>query len=127
MVSLMVLSHSAKIAQGIKELAGEVSGGAEIYAVGGSKAGTLGSDFDRIFETLVCAAGKGDVIVLADMGSSLLTAETAIDALEEELQAKVHLSNAALVEGSVLAAVSMAGGLGAEEIMAQLEEFKLEK
>ncbi len=127
MVSLMVLSHSKKIADGIKELAEEVSGGSEIYAVGGSKAGTLGSDYDRIQEALLSATDKGDVIVLADMGSSILTVETAIDAMDEERQSRIHLSSAALVEGSVLTAVSISAGLSVDDIFVQLEDLKLEK
>lgn len=127
MVSLMLVSHSRKIAEGVKELSEEVSGGAPVIAVGGTKAGTLGSDFDAIFEQLEAATAKGEVIILADMGSSLLTVETAIDALDDDRKANVHLSPAALVEGSVMAAVSMAGGLGVAEILEQLEEFRLSK
>ena len=41
MVSLMLLSHSRKIAEGVKELAEEVSGGAPVIAVGGTKAARL--------------------------------------------------------------------------------------
>ncbi|MEA4969036.1 MAG: dihydroxyacetone kinase phosphoryl donor subunit DhaM [Candidatus Pelethousia sp.] len=127
MVSLMLLSHSRKIAEGVKELCEEVSGGAQVIAVGGTKAGTLGSDFDAIFAQLEMATAKGEVIILADMGSSLLTAETAIDALDDNRKANVHLSPAALVEGGVMAAVSLAGGLDAAEVLEQLEEFRLSK
>ena len=127
MVSLLIVSHSKKIAEGVKELAGEVSGGANIYAIGGSKAGTLGSDYDSILEALTSAVGRGDVIVLADMGSSVLTVETAIDAMDEKDQSRIHVSAAALVEGSVLAAVSIAGGAGLDEVLSQLEEFNLDK
>lgn len=127
MVSLVIVSHSKKIAEGVKELASEVSGGANIYAIGGSKAGTLGSDYDSIVQALSDAASQGDVIVLADMGSSVLTVETALDAMDEKSQHRIHVSAAALVEGSVLAAVSIAGGAGLDEILSQLEEFDLDK
>ena len=56
-----------------------------------------------------------------------MTAETAIDALDDDRKANVHLSPAALVEGSVMAAVSLAGGLSVSEILEQLEEFRLSK
>lgn len=127
MVSLLLLSHSRKLAEGLKELAEEVSGGAPVQSVGGTKAGTLGSDFDAIYAALVEATAQGEVIVLADMGSSLLTAETAIDALDDDKKSSVYLSSAALVEGGVMAAVSLAGGLGVQEILEQLEEFRLSK
>ncbi len=127
MVSLMVLSHSKKIVEGIQELAGEMSGGTEIFAVGGAKAGGLGSDFDATLEAMSAGVAKGDLIVLADMGSTRMTAEMALETLSEEDQKKVHFSNAAIVEGAVLAAVSIAGEMGVEDILEQLKDFDLDK
>lgn len=127
MVSLLVLSHSKKLAEGVKELAGEMSGGASIYAVGGTKEGALGSDFDATFAALSEAADKGEVIVLADMGSTRMTAQMALEALDEDAQKRVYPNDAALVEGSVLAAVSMAAGMEAADILEQLKDFKLDK
>jgi PTS hybrid protein len=126
-VTLMLLSHSPKIAEGIKDLAGEVAGEAPIIAIGGTNDGRLGSDFDRIYAAMSEAAEKGDVVVLSDMGSSALTAETARDALDEPLQQKVFLCSAALVEGGVAAAVSAKNSETAAEVLEDLKEYLLDK
>lgn len=127
MVTLMILSHSPKIAEGIKDLALEMAEGAEIVAVGGTNDGRLGADFDATLTAMQAAAEKGEVLVLADLGSTRMTAQMAMETLEEELQGKVHLNDAALVEGSIIAAISIAAGLDAEPVIEQLKSFQLHK
>lgn len=127
MISLVILSHSPKIAEGVMDLAQEMVGEAPIYAVGGTNAGTLGADFDATFQVLDESSIAGDVIVLADMGSTRMTAQMAIEALSAEQQARITLSNAAVVEGAVVAAVSIGGGLSCEMVLEQLQEFELNK
>lgn len=127
MVSLLILSHSPKIAEGIRDLALEMAGEAPIRAIGGTKDGTLGADFDATLAALEEATAKGDVIAMADLGSTRMTVQMALESLPEEQQAKVHLSDAAIVEGGVVAAVAMGAGLDAASILEQLEEFVLNK
>lgn len=127
MVSLVVLSHSRQIAQGVLELTHEIAGEARVHAIGGTKAGTLGADFDAALAILSSAAAEGEVIVLTDLGSTWMTAEMAIEALQPEQRGKVHLSSAALVEGAIAAAASIAAGFSAEGVLEQLEPLKLPK
>ena len=127
MVSLILLSHSPKIVEGIKDLAFEMGGDTNVIPIGGSKAGTLGADYDRILAAMNEAAAKGEVIVLADLGSAQLTGQMAQEALPAALRERVFLSNAALVEGGVVAAVGIASGQSAEKTLAQLEEYTLPK
>lgn len=127
MVTLLLLSHSPKIVEGIRDLAMEMAAEANIVPIGGTKAGTLGSDFDRTFEAMDKAARAGEVVVIADLGSAKSTGEMAQEALDPELQSRVFLSDAALVEGAISAAVSIAGGLSAERVLAELEDYRLEK
>lgn len=127
MVSLMVLSHSASIARGLRELALEMAGAVTIYAVGGTKAGTLGSDFDATLELLEKAASEGDVIVLADMGSTRMTFQMAFEALTSEQQNHVYPFDAALVEGAVVAAVAIGAEMPVDAVLNQLEDYKLNK
>jgi dihydroxyacetone kinase DhaKLM complex PTS-EIIA-like component DhaM len=105
----------------------EMAAEANIVPIGGTKAGTLGSDFDRTFEAMDKAARAGEVVVIADLGSAKSTGEMAQEALDPELQSRVFLSDAALVEGAISAAVSIAGGLSAERVLAELEDYRLEK
>ena len=127
MVSLLLLSHSPKIVEGAKDLALEMGGDANIITVGGTKAGTLGADYDSIFAAMTEAAEQGEVVVLADLGSARLTGQMAKEALDDNLQERVYLCDAALVEGALVAAISIASGQTAEETLDQLQEYLLPK
>ena len=127
MVSLLLLSHSPKIVEGAKDLALEMGGDANIITVGGTKAGTLGADYDSIFAAMTEAAEQGEVVVLADLGSARLTGQMAREALEDSLQERVYLCDAALVEGALVAAITIAAGQTAEETLDQLQEYLLPK
>ncbi|GHU12305.1 hypothetical protein FACS1894161_0240 [Spirochaetia bacterium] len=127
MVSLMLLSHSPKIAEGTKDLALQMAADANIIAVGGTNAGTLGADYDRIYAAMEEAVKQGEVVVLADLGSARLTGQMAREALDETLQERVYLSDAALVEGAVAAAVAVGAGQSAAEVLDQIQEFLLPK
>jgi len=127
MVSLLLLSHSPDIVGGIKDLAMEMGGEANIITVGGTKAGTLGADYDKTFAAMKEAAEKGEVVVLTDFGSTKLTGQMAQEALDGELQKRVFFCDAALVEGAVIAAIAIAAGQSAEEVLSQLQEYLLPK
>jgi dihydroxyacetone kinase phosphotransfer subunit len=127
MVSLLLLSHSAKIVEGTRDVALQMAGEAEIAVVGGTKDGSLGADFDETLETLRKLTQKGEVIVLADLGSARMTGQMAAEALEGELQNRVHLCDAALVEGGLVAAIAIAAGQDAEAVLGQLQEYVLNK
>jgi len=127
MVSLLLISHSPKIVEGARDLALEMGGDANIIGVGGTKAGTLGADYDRTYAAMSEAAEQGEVIVLADLGSARLTGQMAKEALDSSLQEKVYLCDAAIVEGALIAAISIASGQTAQETLDQLQEFLLPK
>jgi PTS hybrid protein len=127
MVSPMLLSHSQKVVDGARDIACEMAGGAAVIPVGGTKDGGLGTDFDRIFDEMQKAAAAGQVVVLADLGSARLCGESARDALPADVQENVHLSDAAIVEGALVAAVSIAAGCDAPAVLADIQEFVLPK
>jgi PTS hybrid protein len=127
MVSLLLLSHSPKIAEGTRELALQMAADANIIAIGGTNAGTLGADYDRIYAAMEEAAKQGEVVVLADLGSARLTGQMARESLDADLRERIFLCDAALVEGSVAAAVSIAAGQNVACALEQMEEFVLPK
>ncbi|MCL2127581.1 MAG: dihydroxyacetone kinase phosphoryl donor subunit DhaM [Treponema sp.] len=127
MVSLLLLSHSPKIVEGARDLAFQMGGEANIIPVGGTKAGDLGADYDRIFSAMQEAAEQGEVVVLADLGSARLTGQMARDALDPALQEKVFPCDAALVEGALIAAIAISAGQSAKETLEQLQDYLLPK
>lgn len=123
MVGLVIVSHSRSLAEGVVELAQQmVRNYRGLYSAGGMEDGTLGTDAIRILETLR-EANEGDgVAVLADMGSGVLSAETAIELLEGEFP--VRIADAPLVEGAVSAAVEASCGASLDEVIRAAEDAK---
>lgn len=120
-VGLVVVSHSARIAAGVVELAGQMAGDVMIVAAGGTDDGGIGTSFDLVTAGLE-AAGSGDgVVVLCDLGSAVLTAETALDLLDDDARSRVRIADAPIVEGSVAAAVAAQAGDDLDAVLAAAE------
>jgi PTS hybrid protein len=115
MVSLLIVSHSAQLAAGVKEFAEQVAGGkVQIADAGGAADGSLGTSVDRIQARLQQVASADGTLVLVDLGSAVLSVEMAIEALGI---GRVQISNAPLVEGAYLAAIEASdAGSGLEQV-----------
>src|SRR6266566_5288541 len=75
-------------------------------AGGLAEEGALGTDAVRVMEAIGRADSGDGVLVLMDLGSAVLSAETALDFLTPEQRESVLLCEAPLVEGAVAAAVA---------------------
>src|SRR4029450_8213524 len=109
MVGIVLVSHSATLAAGVRELAAEMAGpDARREPAGGIEAPepALGTDAVRVAEAIARADSGDGVLVLMDLGSAVLSAETALDLLTAEQRGRVVLCEAPLVEGAVAAAVA---------------------
>ncbi len=119
MVGLVLVSHSRPLAEAVGELLRRVvsaelpltcSGG-----VGDDRA-VLGTDAIEIQEAISTVYSDDGVLVLMDMGSAILSAETAKEFLNAEQQEKVRLTSAPLVEGGIAAAVQAQMGASLDEV-----------
>ena len=116
-VSLVVVSHSAKLAEGVVELAGQMTQGKiAIAAAGGANDGTLGTSVERILAALEQVAGKEGTLVLLDLGSAVMATEMAVEQFTQSGEHRVTISPAPLVEGAVIAAVEASIGNSLEEV-----------
>ena len=106
-VSIVVVSHSAKIADGAIELAAQMAPGVVLLAAGGTDDGRIGTSLDKVLAALE-QAGVDGALVLTDLGSAVMTAESALEFLGDP--EGVLLADAPLVEGLVAAAVAAQGG-----------------
>lgn len=111
LVGIVVVSHSARIAEGIVELAAQMAGpNLRIVAAGGSVDGSLGTDAARVASAIVEADAGAGVLVLADLGSAVLAARTALELLDDGRTGHVQISGGPIVEGAVVAAVQASVG-----------------
>ena len=121
MVGIVIVSHSCKIAEGVRELAVQVAASTgRIVAAGGMADGEIGTDAVRISEAIQAANDGDGVVVLADLGSGIMSAETAMELLEDA-GIDVRLADAPIVEGAVAASVEAACGSGIEEVIRAAE------
>ncbi len=124
MIGFVAVSHSAQLAQGVCELAGQAAQGkVRLAAAGGSAdpANPIGTDAGKVVEAIESVYSEDGVLVFMDLGSAVLSAETALELLEKSKRARVHLCSAPLVEGMVAAVSQAAAGAGLEEIVREAQ------
>ncbi|MBQ7200942.1 MAG: PTS-dependent dihydroxyacetone kinase phosphotransferase subunit DhaM [Eubacterium sp.] len=127
MVGIVIVSHSSKIAEGVKDLALQVStSSVKIIAAGGMSDGEIGTDAVRISDAIREADNGDGVVVLADIGSSIMSTETAFEFLEGEA-IDVRLADAPIVEGSIAAAVEVTCGGSIDDVVRTAEQARTEK
>ncbi|MGU3408716.1 dihydroxyacetone kinase phosphoryl donor subunit DhaM [Microbacterium sp. M1A1_1b] len=117
-VGILVVSHSAAIASGTVELARQMAADVPLVAAGGTDDGGIGTSFDAITAGIDELASADAVVVLCDLGSAYLTTDTALDFLDDDLRARVHVSDAPVVEGTVAAAVAAQTGGDVQAVLA---------
>jgi multiphosphoryl transfer protein len=122
MVGIVIVSHSATLAAGVREVAAEMAGpDVRLEPAGGIGAPepALGTDATRVAEAIARADSGDGVLVLMDLGSAVLSAETALELLTDEQRERVLLCEAPLVEGAVAAAVAARLGSSLQEVAAE--------
>ena len=122
MVGIVLVSHSSELALGLAALAGQVAGPeVRIEAAGGDPAGGLGTSGDTVRKAIERADSGEGVVVLADLGSSILTVR---HLLEESGNGHVRLADAPLVEGAVAAAITASVGQALDLVLKAAEEAR---
>jgi phosphoenolpyruvate-protein phosphotransferase/dihydroxyacetone kinase phosphotransfer subunit len=122
LVGIVLVSHSYALARAAVALAAEMLHGrpVPIAVAAGLDEVTFGTDAVRIKEAIQEVDNPAGVVVLMDLGSAVLSAELALDLIDDpEVRERVVLSAAPLIEGLVVAAVAAAGGAGRKEVAAE--------
>ncbi|WP_151481874.1 dihydroxyacetone kinase phosphoryl donor subunit DhaM [Streptomyces albicerus] len=107
-VGIVLVSHSAELAAGLRLLVEQIgSDTVPLATAGGTDDGRIGTSYDLVLAA-ICDADRGaGVVVLPDLGSSVLTARTV---LEDHPRPDVLIVDAPFVEGAVAAVVTAASG-----------------
>ncbi len=121
MVGIVVVSHSEKLAESIVDLTKMMADGAHIAAAGGLEDGSFGTSYERIKAAIDQVYSEDGVVVLMDMGSSVMTTEMVLDEYDS---AKVRMADAPVVESAVAASVSAMCGSDLETILEEIEDVK---
>jgi phosphoenolpyruvate---glycerone phosphotransferase subunit DhaM len=121
-VGIVVVSHSADLAEGLAALASQMAGpDVRIEPAGGLPDGSLGTDEDRV-RTAIRAADQGSgVVILGDLGSAILTVR---HVLERHANGHVRLADAPIVEGAIAAAVTASANMPLEDVVRSAEDAR---
>jgi PTS hybrid protein len=113
-IGIVLVSHSLGLATGLAELLAEIgSRDVPVALAAGTADGRLGTSPDlarEAMEKVADTSGVTGVVVLADLGSAVLSVKVALEALEPQVAAQVVVVDAPFVEGGVAAAVTAASG-----------------
>ncbi|MGW2212725.1 PTS-dependent dihydroxyacetone kinase phosphotransferase subunit DhaM [Streptomyces sp. NPDC001781] len=123
-VGIVLVSHSAQVAEAVAGLAKALAGGATevpVAAAGGTEGGGFGTSAELISAAAAAVDQGAGVAVLTDLGSAVLTVK-ALLAEGDELPADSRLVDAPLVEGAVAAVVTAATGADLDAVTAAAGE-----
>ncbi len=124
MVGLVLVSHSALLVAGLKALVEQLAPTGVVVEVAGGAGDSLGTDAAAVAEAIRRAQRGDGVAVLMDLGSAVLSAETALELLGDEGPGRVVLCDAPLVEGAVAAGVEASLGSSLEEVRRAAERAR---
>ena len=124
MVGFVIVSHSAKLAEGVADLARMMAKKAPIAAAGGLEDGSFGTSFEKISNAVDQVYSDDGAILIMDMGSAVMTAEMVTESMEGR---RLALADCPVAEGAVTAAVDAEAGMSLEEILADLEQVGTQK
>jgi phosphoenolpyruvate---glycerone phosphotransferase subunit DhaM len=123
-VGIVLVSHSAALAEGTAELAGQIGGGTvTIATAGGTDDGRIGTSIAKVERALRLADGGVGVVILPDLGSSVLTVR-ALLAEPGDLPEPIAVADAPFVEGAVAATVTAAAGGDIKAVLGAAEEAR---
>lgn len=109
-VGIVFVSHSAELAAGVAELARQMAGSVALVPAGGTDEGGIGTSFAKVSAAVAEAQSGAGAVVVSDLGSALLTAETVLDMLPDAERASVAVVDVPFVEGGIAAAVEAESG-----------------
>ena len=119
MVGFVIVSHSAKLAEGVVDLARMMAKTAPMAAAGGLEDGSFGTSFEKISNAIDEVYSDDGVILLMDMGSAVMTTEMVIESMDGRTLA---MADCPVAEGAVTGSLDAEAGMTLEEILADLEQ-----
>jgi PTS hybrid protein len=121
-VGIVVVSHSERLALGVQELLTQLGvTESAVAAAGGAEHGGVGTSAARVAAGIERVDAGSGVVILADLGSAVLTARLVLDDAGRD---DLRLVDAPLVEGAVAAAVTAAGGGDLAAVVGAAEEAR---
>ncbi len=127
MVTIILVSHSRKITDGLKEMIEEMTGNFDsitIISAGGTEDGRLGTDPVNLVNEIENSANMDNIYLFADIGSAVMSIETALELIEDDqLRDKCVYIDAPLVEGAFVGAVKCMSDASKDAVVAEVSKL----
>ena len=125
MVGMVIVSHMVSIADGVRDMAQKMAPKVKIIAAGGAPDGSFGTDSAKICKAIEEADnGTDGVVVITDVGSSVISAGLAIEGLPMALHRRVRVADAPILEGAVAAAAEAGKNSDVDTVLKAAEAAK---
>jgi phosphoenolpyruvate---glycerone phosphotransferase subunit DhaM len=122
LVGIVLVSHSEQLGRGLRELLLQIgTDQLPVEVAGGTDDGGIGTSYERITAAIARADHGAGVLLLADLGSAVLTARTV---LADHPDGPVELVDAPFVEGAVAAAAVASTGADLATVAAAATEAR---
>lgn len=116
-VGIVLVSHSAKVVEGVKEIIRQVITDVPIETAGGTDDEAIGTSVEKISAAIERAGQSHGVLLFYDLGSAKMNAELACEVTGKQ---NVIIAEAPLLEGAYVAAVEASIGKNIAEIVHNL-------
>lgn len=125
MTSLILVSHSHLITDGLKALVTEMTSDEEkltIYSCGGTDDNRIGTDPIKVLTAIEASSDSEYIYLIGDIGSGLMSIDMVLDLVDEStLKEKCHVINGPLVEGAFVIGVQTMIDPTPEAVLAQID------
>ena len=115
-LGITLVSHVSDIAEGLPKLLKQVAKDVPITTAGGTNDGDIGTSMEKIM-TAFSENDADEILAFYDLGSAKMNLEMAMEMSDK----KVHLYNAAFIEGAYTAASLIQAGVSLHDIEKQLK------
>ncbi|MFB4167872.1 dihydroxyacetone kinase phosphoryl donor subunit DhaM [Virgibacillus sp. JSM 102003] len=120
-VGIVLISHSNKVAEGIKDIIRQVIKEVPIEIAGGTDENDIGTSIEKIQLAIDRANSGNGVLLFYDIGSAKMNAEVALEMTEID---DIKIIEAPLLEGAYVAAVESGMGKDLNDVYyAIMKEF----
>ena len=121
MFSIVIVSHSQKLAEGVVEVAKMMAHNVAVIAAGGNENGELGTSYEKIAAAINEVYTDDGTAILMDMGSAVMTAEIVLESMDERRLKRI---DAPIVEGAILAAIEAAAETSLEDLPEKMQQAR---
>ena len=124
-VAIVLFSHAHELATGTARLAAQMAQDVDLVGIGGMPAGSmeLGTDVQGLHQGVMQLLQHNEqVVILTDLGSAVLSAQTALEIFAADFDERVRRAAGPFVEGAVAAAVCAQTGGDAAAVSAAVSD-----